>query len=118
MRHQIAPVMQRTADAAYGGDEFPQPDSDLTKTVLTDLPNVVGKSVDEATNILQEAGFDVIVGDPVDSTEGAGIVVGAEPRGRQGRGRHCHHDQPEQRAGRRLCHRMSRASRSARRSAI
>ncbi len=79
MRHKIAPVMQRTADAAYGGAEFPQPDNDLTKTVLTDLPNVVGKSVEEATNVLHEAGFDVIVGAPVDSSEGAGIVVAQNP---------------------------------------
>ncbi len=47
--------------------------------MLTDLPNVVGKSVDEATSILQEAGFDVIVGAPVDSTEAAGIVAAQSP---------------------------------------
>ena len=67
------------SNAVYGGDAFPQPDNDLTKTVLTDLPNVVGKSVDEATKILQEAGFDVIVGAPVDSTEAAGIVAAQNP---------------------------------------
>ena len=45
----------------------------------TDLPNVVGKSIDEATRILNDAGFDVIVGAPVDSSEAEGIVAAQSP---------------------------------------
>ncbi|MET0736209.1 MAG: transglycosylase domain-containing protein [Microbacterium sp.] len=79
LRHRIAPVIQRAADAVYGGDRFAAPDSELTKQVLTELPNVVGKSVEEATAILREAGFEVIVGAPVDSAEGVGIVAAMDP---------------------------------------
>lgn len=79
IRHAIAPVIQRAANAAYGGDRFPQPDRDLTRQVLTDLPSVIGLSVDEATARLREAGFDVTVGDAVDSPEAAGIVVAQNP---------------------------------------
>lgn len=79
MRHRIAPVIQRAANAVYGGDQFPQPDRDLTRTVLADLPNVVGLSIDEATKRLTEAGFETVVGDPVDSSEGQGIVAAQNP---------------------------------------
>lgn len=79
MRHKIAPAIQRAADSFYGGNEFPQPDRDLTRQVLTDLPNVVGLSVEEAQNRLTQAGFQVIVGDPIDSNEAAGIIAAQNP---------------------------------------
>ncbi len=79
MRYIIARDIQRTADALYGGDRFPGPDQNLSRQVLTDLPNVIGKSVEEATQILQEAGFDVAVGTPVDSPEAAGIIAAQSP---------------------------------------
>ena len=47
IRHKIAPVVQRSANAVYGGDRFPAPDKDLTRQVLADLPNVIGMSVVE-----------------------------------------------------------------------
>ena len=116
MRHKIAPVIQRAADAAYGGDAFPQPDIDLTTTVLADLPSVIGKSVDEATSTCTR---------PASTSSSATRSTpptpsrnrrGAEPRRRAGPRRHHRHDQPQQRAGHRGA-RMSAASRSTRRSA-
>ena len=79
IRHKLAPAMQRAANAAYGGGAFPKPDPNLTRPVLKDLPNVIGKTVDEATKTLEEAGFTVKVGDPVDSPEAAGIVAAQSP---------------------------------------
>lgn len=79
LRHRIAPVIQRAANEVYGGDRFPEPDRDLTRQVLSDLPNVVGLSIDEATRRLENAGFDVTVGDPIDSSEAAGIVAAQNP---------------------------------------
>lgn len=78
-RHSVARPILAAADALYGGDEFPGPDTNLTKTVYYDLPNVVGQSVEAATKTLEAAGFEVIVGDAVDSTEGAGIVAQQDP---------------------------------------
>ncbi|HWV50776.1 MAG TPA: transglycosylase domain-containing protein [Microbacterium sp.] len=85
-RFYIAKDMQRTANAWYLGDPFPEPDKDLTRTILRDLPNVVGKTIDDATQTLEQAGFTVVVGAPVDSnlptdqiaaqSPGAGRVAG------------------------------------------
>ena len=79
LRHQIAPRIQSAADAVYGGDQFPGADSNLTRQVLRDLPSVIGMSVDQATSTLNAAGFDVNVGDGVDSAEAAGIVANQDP---------------------------------------
>jgi membrane peptidoglycan carboxypeptidase len=79
LRYILARQTQETADAVYGGDAFPEPDSDLTRVVLRDLPSVIGMSVDQATATLNAAGFDVNVGDPVDSAEAAGIIAAQNP---------------------------------------
>ncbi|WP_374975166.1 transglycosylase domain-containing protein [Microbacterium trichothecenolyticum] len=79
IRYRITRAVQGAANDAYGGDRFAAPDSELTKQVLTDLPNVVGKSVDEATKILTDAGFTVEVGGPVDSDQPAGVVAAQNP---------------------------------------
>ncbi|GAA2008737.1 transglycosylase domain-containing protein [Microbacterium ulmi] len=79
LRHRIAPPIQHAANEAYGGDKFPAPDQDLLKTVMTDLPSVVGLPVDQAKQTLEDAGFDVVVGDPVDSGEAEGIVAAQDP---------------------------------------
>ena len=79
IRHSIWPVMQRAANAKYGGDDFPRPDQNLTRQVLIDLPSVVGQSVDQARATLQAAGFSVNVGDAVDGSESAGTIVRQDP---------------------------------------
>lgn len=83
VRFKIARALQGAANHTYGGDRFPNPDRDLTRRVLKDLPDVVGKSIEEATDILEGAGFSVQVGDPVDSTVGAGLVAEQSPGGGQ-----------------------------------
>ncbi len=79
MRHSIWPDMQGAANAKYGGDRFATPDSNLTRQVLIDLPNVVGQSVDQAVATLEAAGFSVVVGDAVTSTQAAGTVESQNP---------------------------------------
>ncbi|WEK60585.1 MAG: transglycosylase domain-containing protein [Candidatus Microbacterium colombiense] len=81
MRYPLAKAAQAAANAAYGGKAFPQPDSKLTRRVLANVPNVVGMTIDEATTALQNAGFTVSVGDPVDSDKAANIVVAQDPSG-------------------------------------
>jgi beta-lactam-binding protein with PASTA domain len=71
--------MQGAANAKFGGDRFPTPDTNLTKNVLTDLPNVVGQNVDEARGTLEAAGFAVNVAEPTDSTEPEGRIVSQDP---------------------------------------
>jgi beta-lactam-binding protein with PASTA domain len=87
LRYTLAERTQAAADSVYGGDSFPEPDSNLTRVILRDLPSVIGMTVDDATATLNDAGFDVNVGDAVDSSEAAGIVAGQNPgAGRVGGG--------------------------------
>ncbi|MBD3759046.1 MAG: transglycosylase domain-containing protein [Microbacterium sp.] len=79
IRNSIWPKMQGAANSKYGGDNFPAPDAALTKQVLTNLPSVIGMTIDQATKTLETAGFSVIVGDAVDGVEGAGTVIQQNP---------------------------------------
>lgn len=79
LRYRLAADLQRSANAVYGGDRFPEPARNLLRTVYTDLPNVVGKSIEEATQILEGAGFQVNVGAPVDSSVAEGLVGAQDP---------------------------------------
>ncbi len=86
VRFEIAARMQGLANSVYGGDNFPEPDGNLTRTILRDVPSVIGMTVDAARATLEDAGFEVAVGDAVDSAEAAGIVVAQNPEGRAGAG--------------------------------
>jgi len=79
IRNSIWPKMQGAANQKYGGDKFPTPDSTLTKRTYVTLPDVTGKSIDDATATLEAEGFSVTVGDAVDSTEAAGTIVSQSP---------------------------------------
>ena len=79
MRYAVAKDMQRAANNIYGGDRFPEPDNKLIRQVLTDVPNVVGQTVEQATATLKGAGFQVTVGAPVDSDKATNIVVAQDP---------------------------------------
>ena len=79
LRYFINRDIQRAANAVYGGSRFPQPDRHLTRVVYTDLPEVVGQTIEEATKILTDAGFEVRVGDPVDSDLATNRVAAQDP---------------------------------------
>ncbi|GAA3643954.1 hypothetical protein GCM10022200_29920 [Microbacterium awajiense] len=81
LRYSIAREIQGAANALYGGSAFPSPDSNLTRQVLIEMPNVVGMTVEEATSTLQNAGFQVIVGSAVDSDVAKGVVADQDPPG-------------------------------------
>ncbi|MFT4157179.1 MAG: transglycosylase domain-containing protein [Microbacterium sp.] len=86
IRYGLAKAVQTAANAAYGGDAFPQPDSKLTKTVMADVPNVVGQTIEQATATLEAAGFSVTVGTAVDSDQATNIIVEQDPTGRAATG--------------------------------
>ncbi len=85
MRYTLARTMQGAANDIYGGDAFPPPDNNLSRQILTDVPNVVGMSVDAATQALREKSFQVVVGAPVDGPEGD-VVVAQDPAGQAASG--------------------------------
>jgi membrane peptidoglycan carboxypeptidase len=79
IRYRITKAVQGAANAAYGGDAFAGPDTELTKQVLTDLPSVIGLSPADAQAKLEAAGFTVTVGDAVDSDLGGGVIAAQNP---------------------------------------
>ncbi|WP_431790747.1 transglycosylase domain-containing protein [Microbacterium paraoxydans] len=81
VRYPLARAAQHAANQAYGGDRFPEPDGNLIRQIRVDVPDVVGQTVEEATATLERAGFEVSVGDPVDSDKATNIVVEQSPSG-------------------------------------
>ncbi|WP_040163296.1 transglycosylase domain-containing protein [Microbacterium gorillae] len=79
IRYELGRRMQAAADALYPAGPFPQPDQNLTRLVYKDLPSVVGKSIDEATKIINDAGFEVNVGSEVDSDQPKGTIATQDP---------------------------------------
>lgn len=79
IRYTLARDTQAAANATLGSDPFPDPDSELTRVIMADLPNVAGKSVDEAKSILEEAGFSVGVGDTVAGNQPEGTIQRQDP---------------------------------------
>ena len=57
---------------------------DVSATQIADLPNVEGKTREEAEQILQEAGFEVEVKIEESSVENENLVTGAAPQGGKG----------------------------------
>ncbi|MFT4307346.1 MAG: transglycosylase domain-containing protein [Microbacterium sp.] len=81
LRYTLARSIQATADVLYPGGTFPDPDSTLTQTTYTDVPDVVGMTTEAATAALEAEGFSVTVGTAVDSTSAAGVIVSQSPSG-------------------------------------
>jgi len=81
VRYPLARAAQHAANLAYPGDAFPRPDDRLIRQVMTDVPNVVGKTMAEARSILENAGFSVSEGAAVDSDQPTDIVVAQDPSG-------------------------------------
>jgi beta-lactam-binding protein with PASTA domain len=81
MRYAIAEDVQRVANQLYPGEAFPQPDPNLTRRVTKEVPNVVGQTIEQAQSMLEGAGWEVAVGEPVDSDRPTDIVAQQDPSG-------------------------------------
>lgn len=81
IRYPLSRENQAAANAKYGGDPFPEPDQELIRVVQKDVPNVAGRSVEEATNILRGAGFQVTQGGEVSGSQDKGRVERTDPSG-------------------------------------
>lgn len=78
-RHVLAAGMQRHANSIYGGEKFPEPPKELVQPKMVALPSVVGMTIDDASRTLTAAGFEVRVGEAVDSTVEKGKVAKQDP---------------------------------------
>ncbi|MFC6354672.1 transglycosylase domain-containing protein [Luethyella okanaganae] len=86
IRHQIWPRIMSVANGKYGGGDFPEASSGALKTVTASIPDVRGKSIDEARNLIENAGFGFEDGGQQDSELPAGQVSGTSPAGEAPRG--------------------------------
>lgn len=78
---RIWPAMMYVADSKYGGDPFPQQDEAATRLNLAQIPDLTGKTFDEAKTALSQLGFDATDGGEVASAQPAGHVARTDPEG-------------------------------------
>ncbi|MGR4011107.1 transglycosylase domain-containing protein [Leucobacter sp. 1207-22] len=78
-RHAIMPRIFEVADNIYGGEAFPAPSESALRQTAVTVPDVKGKSVEEATRILEAQGFTVADGGDTDSELARGLVARTDP---------------------------------------
>ncbi|MEN2739498.1 transglycosylase domain-containing protein [Microbacterium sp. X-17] len=78
-RVNVQNSMMMAAVSKYGGDKFPSVNDKLMKGVQVAVPDLTGKSPDEAKAILTSLGLDSADGGPQDSAAAAGTVASTNP---------------------------------------
>jgi beta-lactam-binding protein with PASTA domain len=71
--------MMTAAVGKYGGDDFPDAPNRLVRGVQVAVPDLTGKSPDEAKSILNGLGLDSTDGGPQDSVAPAGTISATDP---------------------------------------
>ncbi|MGH1523430.1 penicillin-binding protein [Leifsonia sp. L25] len=80
VKFSIAKPILKALDDVYGGDSFPKPDNSVLYGSQVTVPDVSGKTPDQATSLLQGLGLTVTVDQtPVPSGQPAGTVAGTNP---------------------------------------
>ncbi|MGH1547735.1 transglycosylase domain-containing protein [Leifsonia poae] len=78
-RTAVMRTMMTAAVGKYGGDDFPDAPSKLTRGVQVAVPDLTGKTPDEAKSILSGLGLESADGGPQDSVAPAGTVSSTDP---------------------------------------
>lgn len=73
--------IMNAVDKKYGGEAFPKPNDAALRAKQETVPDVAGRSIAEATQILTAAGFQVTTGEEIDSTHPLGTVAATDPAG-------------------------------------
>ncbi|SDM07667.1 penicillin-binding protein [Microbacterium azadirachtae] len=79
IRYPLSRAILSAADSLFPGGSFPDPVQSQLKQSYTNLPSVVGMTVDQATQTLEGAGFSVSVGAPVQSNLPTDQVAQQDP---------------------------------------
>jgi len=80
VKFSIVKPIQKALDQLYGGDDFPKPESTSLYGSKVTVPDVAGKTPDQAQKLLEALGLDVTVDQtPVASTEPAGTAADTDP---------------------------------------
>jgi len=80
-RTAVMRTMMGAAVGKYGGDDFTPPTDKALRGVQVAIPDLTGKSPDEAKNVLKGLGLDSADGGPQDSVQPAGTVSSTDPAG-------------------------------------
>jgi membrane peptidoglycan carboxypeptidase len=78
-RHRMWPDIMSVANAKYGGEDFEDASSSSLYGSQVSVPDVLGETTDAATDILENAGFTVVVGGEIDSDLPDGTVARTNP---------------------------------------
>ncbi|TDQ02745.1 MULTISPECIES: transglycosylase domain-containing protein [unclassified Leifsonia] len=78
-RTDVMRIMMTAAVGKYGGDDFPAAPDKLTRGVQVAVPDLTGKTPDEAKSILTGLGLDSTDGGPQDSVAPAGTISATDP---------------------------------------
>ncbi len=79
IRYALGREIQGAADELYGSDDFPPPTQTLIKQSYTNMPSVIGMTVDQATQTLEGVGFSVSVGPAVASNLPTDQIAAQDP---------------------------------------
>lgn len=77
----IWPAIMNVADAKYGGDRFPEPSAASIRVTMVTVPDVKGKSFEEASAMLTQVGLEVADGGEIDSSVARGHAASTDPAG-------------------------------------
>jgi membrane peptidoglycan carboxypeptidase len=79
LRHIITRNVMATANAKYGGGDWPAPPANLLAGSGQEIPNVVGLTPEAAKALLESLGFVFADGGQIDSDADAGTVARTDP---------------------------------------
>jgi membrane peptidoglycan carboxypeptidase len=79
VRSTIFRAAMGEAIARYPGGQFLTPDQETLRGNASELPNVAGQSIEQATATLEGAGFEVQVADAIDGVQAEGLVEYTAP---------------------------------------
>ncbi|MEN0085623.1 MAG: transglycosylase domain-containing protein [Leifsonia sp.] len=78
-RNNVQETMMSAAASKYGGDPFPSVSDAQMRGVQVAVPDLTGKTPEEAKSVLTSLGFDTADGPQQDSVAPAGTVSGTDP---------------------------------------
>ncbi len=78
-RHRIARPILAALTTKYGGGAFPTPPANLLSGTTLEIPDMRGKTVEDAKALLESLGFNYADGGPMASDAPIGTVGGTDP---------------------------------------
>jgi membrane peptidoglycan carboxypeptidase len=79
LRHYITRDIMATANAKFGGNDWPEPPANLLQGSGAQVPDVRGLTADAARQLLESLGFQFADGGQIDSDAEAGRVANQDP---------------------------------------